>query len=340
MFQSIKEEPSKQLRPEHSNIRPSDWEVLSKYWYPLARTQDVGDSPIPVTLLDVQLVLFRGDQSMSVLLDRCAHRLVKLSAGKVMNGNIQCPYHALQFSGSGQCVHIPGSLKHTGSKKIPKSYQVQSFPVKEKYGLVWTCLDDTGTTSLPELKGIEDYKLIYNEPRDVPASAYRQIENFFDLGHLPVTHQPSLGGDINTPITPGTVTTEEGIVQLDAEYLEIPLGMGERPCKYTYRVTLPFNMDMTILDDTEVETRFINFVLPYSAHECRAFQILTDTSEAGGLHAGVIDATNTVNDEDKFILTNTPDIPTRLDGRGEMHLAIDNMALAYRKALLELGLGQ
>jgi nitrite reductase/ring-hydroxylating ferredoxin subunit len=340
MFQSIKDELSMELRPGHSEIRASDWSVLAKYWYPVARVQDVGDKPIPVTLLDVQLVLFKGDDRMSVVLDRCPHRLVRLSAGKVTNGNIECPYHALQFSGAGQCVHIPGSLKHTGSTKVPKAYQVQSFPVKEEYGLVWTCLDDTGATSLPELKGIEEYKLIYNEPREVSASAYRQIENFFDLGHLPVTHQASLGGDINTPIIPGTVSTEEGVVQLDADYLEIPLGMGERPCKYTYRVTLPFNMDMTILDDTGVETRFINFVLPNSAHECQAFQILTDTSDAGELHAGVIDATNTVNDEDRYILANTPDIPTRLDGRGEMHLAIDNMAIAYRKALLALGLGQ
>ena len=339
MFQSIKDELSKALRPSHSDIRPSDWAVLSKYWYPVARAQDVGDKPFPVTLLDVQLVLFRGDDGMSIVLDRCPHRLVRLSAGKVTNGNIECAYHALQFSGSGQCVHIPGSLKHGASTEVPRPYQVRSFPVKEKYGLVWTCLDNAEDTDLPVIKGLDGCKLIYNEPREVPASAYRQIENFFDLGHLPMVHQPTLGGDINIPITPGTVTTEQGVVQLVADYVEVPLGLAERPVKYTYRVTLPFNMDMTIADDTG-DARFINLVLPVSAHECLAFQILLDSGDAGEVQSSVTDATNIVNDEDRYILANMPDIPTRLDGRGEIHLAIDNMALAYRKELLALGLGQ
>ena len=227
MFQSLKDDLRNGLRPEHSEICPSDWENLSKYWYPVARIEDVGGEPVPMALLDVQLVLFRSGEGISVVLDRCPHRWVRLSAGTVVNGNIECAYHALQFSGSGQCVHIPGALKATGSSKVPRAYRVESFPVKEKFGLVWTCLDDTGGTDLPEFPGLDGCKLLYNEPRDVPCSAHRQIENFFDMGHLPIVHQPSLGGDVNNPIAPGEVSSlGDGVLQMIAYYDEIPLGEG------------------------------------------------------------------------------------------------------------------
>ena len=341
MFQSIEDNISKGLRPENSDIRMSDWEVLSKYWYPVARIEDVGEVPIATLLLDIQLAIFRGAEGISAVLDRCPHRWVKLSAGKVINGNIECPYHALQFSGAGQCVHIPGALKAAGSTQVPRSFRVDSFSVKEKIGLVWVCLDDTEGRDLPEFPGVDGVKLLYMEPRDVPCSSQRQIENFFDLGHLPIVHQPSLGGDVNTPIAPGKILiVDEGVLQIIADYDEVPMGeKGIRPVQYTHRITVPFVADLTITDD-HGDARFINVATPISAFECRAYQVLVDSSDASEHHANVIGATNMVNDEDKYILQNTPPTSMRLDGRGEIHMAIDNAALAYRKALLAAGLGQ
>lgn len=340
MFQSIKNSISRNIKPDSSQIRVSDWEVLSKYWYPVARLQDVRKKPLARLLLDVQLAIFRTEDGIAAVLDRCPHRWVKLSAGKVVNGNLECAYHALQFSGSGQCEHIPGALKAEGSTQMPRSYRVESFSVKVKFGLVWVCLDDTGEMTLPELPGVEDNKLLFVEPITTSCSAQRQIENFFDLGHLPVVHQPSLGGKIDKPITPGKVTTlKDGGVQMIAEYEEIPNGEDVRSVTYTHRVTLPFVADLTI-NDEHGDARFINITTPTSAFECTAYQILIDTSDAGDHHANVIEMTNQVNDEDKYILENTPQVSIRLDGRGEIHMAIDNFALAYRKALLDSGLGQ
>ncbi len=340
MFQSIKDDITKELRPESSDIRPSDWEVLSKYWYPIVRIEDVGEKPVPATLLDVQLVVFCGAEGIATVVDRCPHRWVKLSAGTVKNGNIECPYHALQFSGSGQCVHIPGALKSSGSSKVPKAYRVESFPVKERYGLVWTCLDESSETDLPKFPGISNYKLLYNEPRECAASALRQIENFIDLAHLPIVHKATVGGDPNDPITPAEVTAENGVVKIVADYNEIPLGKRVRPVTFTHQVTLPFTVDLTISDDSGIDSRFINVTSPVSAFACRAFQILVDTRDAGANHASLIDATNIVNSEDQYILSNMPRVGARLDGKGEIHLSVDSAALAYRRALLELGLGQ
>ena len=340
MFQSIKDDISKSLRPQYSEIRSSDWEVLSKYWYPVARIEDVGEKPVPVTLLDVQLVIFRSDEGISVVVDKCPHRWVKLSAGTVQNGNIVCAYHALQFSGSGQCVHIPGSLKVARSSKIPKSYRVESFPAKERYGLVWICLDKSSDTDLPEFPGIRGSKLLYNEPRECAASALRQIENFIDLAHLPVVHKNTVGGDVNAPITPGKVTFEHGVMQIVADYIETPMGKNVRPVLFTHRITLPFAVDLTISDDSGIDSRFINIASPVSAAGCRAFQLFVDTREAGDNHASIIDATNIVNNEDQYVLSNMPRVGARLDGKGEIHLSVDNTSLAYRNALLELGLGQ
>lgn len=340
MFRSIDESISKEPRPEHSEIRPSDWKALSKYWYPVARSEDLGDDPMCVTILDVGLAVFRSADGPAVVLDRCPHRWVKLSAGKVKDGKIECPYHAMQFSGSGQCVHIPGALMPKSTGKLPKLYKVDAFPVKESHGLIWTCLDPTSELDVPEFPGLEGKKLWLNEPRDVPCSAQRQIENFFDLGHLPIVHQDSLGGDVDTTIAPGKITDEGEVLKMVAEYDEIPLGGKVRPVTYLHRVTLPFVADLTIQDEAEEDARFINVAAPTSAFECRAYQILIDTSDVSQHHADVMGATNLVNDEDKYVLENSPREAMRLDGRGEIHMAVDNMSLAYRKALLGAGMGQ
>jgi phenylpropionate dioxygenase-like ring-hydroxylating dioxygenase large terminal subunit len=53
-------------------------------------------------------VLFRDDAGKPhALLNRCCHRGVQLSLGKVVDGAIACRYHGWRYDGSGRCIHIP-----------------------------------------------------------------------------------------------------------------------------------------------------------------------------------------------------------------------------------------
>ncbi|ANB71747.1 hypothetical protein [Paraburkholderia phytofirmans] len=46
--------------PRNCTFDSHDWEILSRYWHPVAFAADVTDKPISVTLLDELLVVFRS----------------------------------------------------------------------------------------------------------------------------------------------------------------------------------------------------------------------------------------------------------------------------------------
>ncbi|HHQ14428.1 MAG TPA: aromatic ring-hydroxylating dioxygenase subunit alpha, partial [Chromatiales bacterium] len=110
------------------------------FWYPIARATDVTDSkPIRVELLGLPFVVFRDEQGDAhVLADTCVHRGGSLSAGWVRGGRAVCPYHGWEFDGSGRCVHIPS----LADQKPPARAKVDSYPVQEKYGIVFAFLGD------------------------------------------------------------------------------------------------------------------------------------------------------------------------------------------------------
>src|SRR5258708_6104800 len=108
------------------------------HWYAAAWSSEIGDKPLGRRLLGEPVVLFRqADRSVAALFDRCPHRLVPLSMGVCVEGRIRCAYHGMQFDGTGRCVHIPAQTI------IPPKARCRSFPVIERYGLVWVWMGDS-----------------------------------------------------------------------------------------------------------------------------------------------------------------------------------------------------
>jgi phenylpropionate dioxygenase-like ring-hydroxylating dioxygenase large terminal subunit len=103
-------------------------------WYMIARSVDVRDRPVGREIWKQPVVLFRtGSGEIHALEDACAHRLVRLSHGKIVGGEIECSYHGWRFDASGRCVHIP----HLTAKPMLPNCAVKSFPVVERYGFIW-----------------------------------------------------------------------------------------------------------------------------------------------------------------------------------------------------------
>jgi nitrite reductase/ring-hydroxylating ferredoxin subunit len=95
-------------------------------------------------------VLFR-DQSGTVrsLEDRCPHRRVPLSLGKVINGQLRCAYHGWTFEGErGQCVNIPNLNE---SEKISPQLRADAFRVREHEGFIYLASrqDSAGAAEFP-----------------------------------------------------------------------------------------------------------------------------------------------------------------------------------------------
>ncbi|RMF97963.1 MAG: aromatic ring-hydroxylating dioxygenase subunit alpha [Gammaproteobacteria bacterium] len=170
------------------------------FWYPIIRSEDLGpDRPEKVKVLGVNLVVFRDDDGKPhVLSDTCVHRGGSLggawsgpeSSPRIVNGCIVCPYHGWEFGGDGKCRNIP-SIGY--GKKPPARAKVDSYPVQEKYGIVFAFLGDLPEEERPPLLEVEEYGqegwranaiLIL----DVNYFYERSIENALDPAHNEFVH--------------------------------------------------------------------------------------------------------------------------------------------------------
>jgi phenylpropionate dioxygenase-like ring-hydroxylating dioxygenase large terminal subunit len=104
---------------------------LRNAWYMIAWSDELGDKPFARTVLDEPVVLFRHEQRVAALFDRCPHRFAPLSMGRPTAAGIECPYHGLQFDAGGRCVLNPFS------PVAPAAAKVRTYPVHEADGAVW-----------------------------------------------------------------------------------------------------------------------------------------------------------------------------------------------------------
>lgn len=119
---------------------------LRGFWHPVCATSRLGKGPFASRVLDTDLVVFRGPEGKPVVLEnRCSHRGVELSLGRLQDGTVACRYHGWRYDGAGRCVEIP-SLIHD---RIPAACGVRSFECREQDGYVWVWLDAEPPTSPP-----------------------------------------------------------------------------------------------------------------------------------------------------------------------------------------------
>src|SRR5205823_2801621 len=99
-------------------------------------------SPQRFIVLGCPLVVYRLKNQIIVLQDRCPHRGVPLSEGRVKGELLQCRYHGWSFDAAGRCVSIPGLVKTT---KLDDKC-VKAYSTTIKYGLVFVCMEEQETT--------------------------------------------------------------------------------------------------------------------------------------------------------------------------------------------------
>src|ERR687892_1457399 len=85
-------------------------ELLRRYWLPVGVASELTDErPTQlVRILGETLVLFRDKRgNVGLLDDRCAHRGVSLSYGRVEERGIACAYHGWFYDIQGNCLETP-----------------------------------------------------------------------------------------------------------------------------------------------------------------------------------------------------------------------------------------
>ena len=153
-----------------------------------------------VRLLGEQLVLWRADGAVAAAMDRCPHRESPLSTGVVRDGCISCPYHGWTFDPTGACVGIPSSGPQA---TIPPKARLASVQARERYGLVWLCLDEPAD-DIPSMPWDDDpaYRRLNNPVEVWACAATRMVDNFLDYSHFPYVHRGSFGEATDPEVAP------------------------------------------------------------------------------------------------------------------------------------------
>jgi len=193
---------------------------LRDSWYIAARSKDLKARPTSVVLFGEKLVLFRGESGApAALLDRCAHRNMELSRGRVKDGCVECCYHGWCYNASGNLTSVP-SLG--ADSKIP-SHGVRSFPAVEQDGYIWVFPGDSTPTNSP-------YRFVHlNEPgwtsfrmkTRFAATVDSCLENFLDCPHTVFVHK---GWFRNHDTRELTARVRSGADFAEVEFAGEPLG--------------------------------------------------------------------------------------------------------------------
>ncbi len=165
--------------------------ALRRSWHAVARSVEVSPGPRRVRLLGEDLVLYRTEGIVVAAADVCPHRQAPLSAGRMSDGCLVCPYHGWQFAGGGQCVRVPSAAEHVPP---PPRAHLHALPCVERYGLVWVALDqpDDAVPVIPEDDDPAFRRI--NTPVDIwKVSATRMTDNFLDVTHFPFVHTGTFG---------------------------------------------------------------------------------------------------------------------------------------------------
>lgn len=323
------------LRPETSRIAPNDWRILSRYWYPVAVAGDLTPKPLNGKLLDVDLVVYRAEGTITVALDRCPHRWMRLSAGQIVDERLVCPYHGLAFNAKGQCLDSP-SIGY--GARIPANYRLHTFRSEVRYGLVWACLDEESTEQIPSFHAADEAgpnRLRFSFVRDWPTSAARQVENFIDLAHIPFVHAKTIGGDPHAILVRGNIESKNNGFIWTTTY-----ETAEQKESWVYTVTLPFMIEFHSHEISEAapDYKIAFYPAPTSADQSRVFLWEVTDERSPSNEPQERPYSDLLNFEDMAILGELAEHALPLDGRGQIHLPIDKVSLHYRKHLRNLGL--
>ena len=183
------------MTDDHASAPPSSEDValaLRHCWQPVARLEDLKEGPQRAVLLDEALAVFLTHQGeVAVVADRCAHRGASLSMGRVCGESIQCPYHGWEWSGDGTCTRIPSLADQ---RQIPPLARIPSYPVRLRWGLVWTSLEEP-LTDVPDVPWFDEdtWTWGHGEPFELPVAFGLMIENFRDVAHFAFVHAATLG---------------------------------------------------------------------------------------------------------------------------------------------------
>ncbi len=171
------------------------FEGFANVWTPALVASEVGARPVSVTVAGEKIALFRdGKGVVGALVDRCPHRGVALSQGRVTDdGCLACPFHGWRFDARGDCTHVPFN---PDAKR--ERLAAIALAAREIGGLVWIYTAPTADAPMepspPDTMVRDDVTRTWVQ-REWATHWTRAMENMLDSPHVPFVHRATIGGD-------------------------------------------------------------------------------------------------------------------------------------------------
>ena len=200
---------------------------LNNHWYIAARAQELGRKPIRRLVEGEVLALFRDTTGRPhALLDRCVHRGMALSSGKVDGDCLECPYHGWKYDGQGALRSVPALCE---GERLPRATPMRSYPVVEQDHHLWVWIGDRVPRTAPfhfPYCGEPTWRTFFLHTR-FEAPVEDCLENFLDVPHTLFVHPGLFRGGTQSPTRARVRRLAESV---EAEFLnEAELeGIGPR----------------------------------------------------------------------------------------------------------------
>jgi len=165
---------------------------LRNFWYPVVPSYMLEATPIGITRLSEEIVLWRDrDGKVHAIEDRCPHRGARLSLGWNLNDRVACWYHGVEVDGHGVVADVPA----VNSCALKGKACLKSFPAVETNGAIFLWFGDGGGTpavplDLPE-EMISDEYSGFLCMQNWKCNHRYAIDNVMDLMHGRYLHASS-----------------------------------------------------------------------------------------------------------------------------------------------------
>jgi nitrite reductase/ring-hydroxylating ferredoxin subunit len=164
--------------------------MIPNQWYAILESRDLRSRrPLGIRRLGKDLVLWRDARGSVICMDdRCPHRGVALSIGRVGKDYIACRYHGFRYNPAGQCFKTPCNGPDS---PISQALKVKTYTTREVNGFIWLWAGED-RAELPPLPWIDE--LPSDPSAGLTRSEYwpfnyaRILENNLDAHHWAFLH--------------------------------------------------------------------------------------------------------------------------------------------------------
>jgi phenylpropionate dioxygenase-like ring-hydroxylating dioxygenase large terminal subunit len=194
--------------------------MLEDYWHIACASKSLKRKPKALTVFSKDIAICRNDQGQPFAVeDRCAHRNLPLHCGKLVNGQLQCPYHGWTYNSKGQASNIPAIPEQ--QKVISSKIKITAYPCYEVNGYIWICISQNPVHKSPPVFPFINKPgwTTFRMQTRFDATVENCLENFLDIPHATFVHRLWFRSPHSETIKADIKELSDGAV---AEYIKEP----------------------------------------------------------------------------------------------------------------------